>query len=219
MDATLLSIRRFYNFLLIDAIDRSKISSDQTRLFFAVSLYPFHFSRTLPWTTKSSTNYCLKYKYFLFLHFLTFPKYESEKVIKILKHTFISFLIFKCKHFYLFLFIFEHVMYVSMLKKKNVALAKKKKFSLCHPQAIHERTQKVSAHSVQPFGRLIVNIYTNVLLYYIDLNYCCGHCIFVFVFLKIDMRARIFQIVIYQGRINNNIKREYVVCSWQIINF
>ena len=38
----------FNNFLLIDATDRSKISSDQKRLFFAVSLYPFHFSRTLP---------------------------------------------------------------------------------------------------------------------------------------------------------------------------
>ena len=37
----------FNNFLLIDATDRSKISSDQKRLFFAVSL-PFHFSQTLP---------------------------------------------------------------------------------------------------------------------------------------------------------------------------
>ena len=30
----------FNNFLLIDATDRSKISSDQKRLFFAVSQYP-----------------------------------------------------------------------------------------------------------------------------------------------------------------------------------
>ena len=30
----------FNNFLLIDATDRSKISSDQKRLFFTVSLYP-----------------------------------------------------------------------------------------------------------------------------------------------------------------------------------
>jgi len=37
----------FYNFLLIDATDRSKISSHQKRLIFAVCLYPFHFSRTL----------------------------------------------------------------------------------------------------------------------------------------------------------------------------
>ena len=45
MDATFFS--RFYNFLLI-ATDRSKISSDQNRLFFAVSHYrTFHFSRTL----------------------------------------------------------------------------------------------------------------------------------------------------------------------------
>ena len=31
----------FNNFLLVDATDRSKISSDQKRLFFSVSLYPF----------------------------------------------------------------------------------------------------------------------------------------------------------------------------------
>ena len=33
----------FNNFLLIDATDRSKISSDQKFLFFAVSLYPLSF--------------------------------------------------------------------------------------------------------------------------------------------------------------------------------
>ena len=33
----------FNNFLLIDATDRSKISSDQKRLFFAVSIYPLLF--------------------------------------------------------------------------------------------------------------------------------------------------------------------------------
>ena len=38
----------FINFLLIDATDRSKISSDQKRFFIALSLSPFHFSRTLP---------------------------------------------------------------------------------------------------------------------------------------------------------------------------
>ena len=34
-------------FLLIDATDRSKISSGQKRFFIAWSLYPFNFSRTL----------------------------------------------------------------------------------------------------------------------------------------------------------------------------
>ena len=38
----------FNNFPLIDATDRSKISSDQRRFFIALNLYPFHFSRTLP---------------------------------------------------------------------------------------------------------------------------------------------------------------------------
>ena len=39
----------FNNFLLIDATDRSKIRSDQKRIFIALSLYPFYFSRTLPY--------------------------------------------------------------------------------------------------------------------------------------------------------------------------
>ena len=38
----------FNNFLLIDATDRSKISSDQKRFFIALAYTPFHFSRTLP---------------------------------------------------------------------------------------------------------------------------------------------------------------------------
>ena len=36
------------NFLLIDATDKSKISSDQKRLFFAVSLYPLSFFTNTP---------------------------------------------------------------------------------------------------------------------------------------------------------------------------
>ena len=38
----------FNNFLLIDATDRSKISSDQKHFFIALSVPPFHFSWTLP---------------------------------------------------------------------------------------------------------------------------------------------------------------------------
>ena len=45
----------YNNFLLIDATDRNKISSDQKRLFFAVIAYtPFHFLRTLPLKCKVS---------------------------------------------------------------------------------------------------------------------------------------------------------------------
>ena len=44
------------NFLLTDATDRSKISSDQKRLFFAVSQYPLSFFANTPfkeqWTNK-----------------------------------------------------------------------------------------------------------------------------------------------------------------------
>ena len=38
----------FNNFLLIDETERSKISSDQKRLFFAVSLYPLSFFVNTP---------------------------------------------------------------------------------------------------------------------------------------------------------------------------
>ena len=38
----------FNNFLLIDTTNRSKISSDQTRSFFAVSLYPLLFFANTP---------------------------------------------------------------------------------------------------------------------------------------------------------------------------
>ena len=38
----------FNNFLLIDAIDRSKISSDQKRFFIALSLYPLSFFANTP---------------------------------------------------------------------------------------------------------------------------------------------------------------------------
>ena len=48
MGSSFFGISRFNNFLLIDATDRSKISSDQKRLLLALRLYPFHFSRTLP---------------------------------------------------------------------------------------------------------------------------------------------------------------------------
>ena len=38
----------FNNFLLIDATDRSKISSDQKRFFIAISLYPLSFFANTP---------------------------------------------------------------------------------------------------------------------------------------------------------------------------
>ena len=47
----------FNNFLLIDATERRKIRSDQKRFFIALSLYPFHFSRTLPLIKKNYENF------------------------------------------------------------------------------------------------------------------------------------------------------------------
>ena len=47
----------FINFLLLDAADRSKISSDQKRFFIALSLYPLSFFANTPFNVscKSST--------------------------------------------------------------------------------------------------------------------------------------------------------------------
>ena len=63
MDATFFSIRVvFNNFLLIDATDRSKISSGQKRLFFAVSLYLLSFFANTPFKLLTKTN-CLEEEY------------------------------------------------------------------------------------------------------------------------------------------------------------
>ena len=43
MNAMFFGMSRFYNFLLIDATDWSKISSNHHRIFFDVSLYPLLF--------------------------------------------------------------------------------------------------------------------------------------------------------------------------------
>ena len=57
----------FNNFLLIDATDISKISSDQMRLFFAVSLYPFSFF----------TNSSFKVKFFV----VTLKEYSPKQTL------------------------------------------------------------------------------------------------------------------------------------------
>ena len=50
------SIRDGFNqFLLIDATDRSKISSDQKRFFIALSLYPLSFFANTPFNGKFSS--------------------------------------------------------------------------------------------------------------------------------------------------------------------
>ena len=48
MDATFYSLSVFNNFVLVDATDRSKISSDLKRLYFTVSLYPLSFLTKTP---------------------------------------------------------------------------------------------------------------------------------------------------------------------------
>ena len=46
----------FNNFLLIDAKDRSKISSDQKRFFIALSLYPLSFLANTPFKSCNIDN-------------------------------------------------------------------------------------------------------------------------------------------------------------------
>ena len=45
------------NFLLIDATDRSKISSDQKRFFIALSLYPLSFFANTPFKMENKKIY------------------------------------------------------------------------------------------------------------------------------------------------------------------
>ena len=45
----------FNNFLLIDATDKSKISSDWKRLFFALRLYPLSFFANTPFNLKKTS--------------------------------------------------------------------------------------------------------------------------------------------------------------------
>ena len=47
----------FNNFLLIDATDRSKISSDKKRFFIALSLYPLSFFANTPFNARMSSSY------------------------------------------------------------------------------------------------------------------------------------------------------------------
>ena len=48
----------FNNFLLIDATDRSKISSDQKRFFIALSLYPLSFFANTPFNKHENVCQC-----------------------------------------------------------------------------------------------------------------------------------------------------------------
>ena len=64
----------FVNFLLIDATDRSKISSDQKRFFIALSLYPLSFFANTPFNLR------IPYKRFTDYISLISLKKESGKL-------------------------------------------------------------------------------------------------------------------------------------------
>ena len=91
----------------VDATDRSKISSDQKRFFIALSIYPFHFSRTLPLKWEISDFFLQNFlkKTFLVgtqwnLHLK--PSYTSIKnwyLITLLKHMNHPFKIPKLTHY------------------------------------------------------------------------------------------------------------------------
>ena len=79
MGATLFGMRRIFNFLLIDATDRSKISSDQKRFFIALSLYTLSFFANTP------------FKVFVFLKGST-QIWEFGKILKL-------FVLNICRHY------------------------------------------------------------------------------------------------------------------------
>ena len=61
------------NFLLIDATDRNKISSDQKRLFFDVSLYPLSFFANTPFKINIQKREGLsnfKNRFLIFLYYI-----------------------------------------------------------------------------------------------------------------------------------------------------
>ena len=60
MGATFFGMNCFNNFLLIDATNRSKISSDQKRLFFAVRLFPLSFFASTPFKLVFNPVYLVK---------------------------------------------------------------------------------------------------------------------------------------------------------------
>ena len=76
----------FNNFLLIDATDRKKISSDQRRLFFAISLYPLSFFANTPFkdkllilTSKPCTSRAIQTKLFQILK-ISLCEVNSSKI-------------------------------------------------------------------------------------------------------------------------------------------
>ena len=70
----------FNNFPLIDATDRSKISSDQKRFFIALSLYPLSFFANTPFNKKTIIKQHLKHvagKEVSLCHKLWFPNHYN----------------------------------------------------------------------------------------------------------------------------------------------
>ena len=72
----------FNNFLLIDATVRSKISSNQKRLFFAVSLYPLSFFANTPFKTLNELSF-LQTLNFLQRKLFFFPN-DKMKMVNII---------------------------------------------------------------------------------------------------------------------------------------
>ena len=58
----------FNNFLLIDATDRGKISSDQKRFFIALSLYPLSFFANTPFKNVQKSKRYQKYTFYYGKH-------------------------------------------------------------------------------------------------------------------------------------------------------
>ena len=68
----------FNNFLLIDATDRSKISSDQKRFFIALSLYLLSFFANTPFKRKPNYEICWFYNWPMIISNFTLSKFHSN---------------------------------------------------------------------------------------------------------------------------------------------
>ena len=68
----------FINFLLIDATDRSKITSDQKRFFIALSLYPLSFFVNTPFKMNSEDGQVYSVCILQFFCFIKYNRIQSK---------------------------------------------------------------------------------------------------------------------------------------------
>ena len=82
----------FINFLLIDATDRIKISSDQKLFFIALSLYPLSFFANTPFNKSSFVTFFINFLIFYIKSIVLLCVYELNIIIIIKIKFFVTFI-------------------------------------------------------------------------------------------------------------------------------